>query len=96
MTHSGLFAVEFDLNQTLQCKKSNARNLDKRPYLLKKYTVCRGRIHFFGLKIRQRYRRFIPKPQILQRSHPVILIEHRGMVLAIPLTQAAVGPFRSV
>jgi len=24
------------------------------------------------------------------------MIVHRGMVLAIPLTQAAVGPFRSV
>jgi hypothetical protein len=96
MTDSGRFAVGFDLTKRCNAKKSNARNLDKRLHLLKKYTVCRGRIHFFGLKIRQRYRRFISKPQILQRSHPVIPIEHRGMVLAIPLTQAAVGPFRSV
>jgi hypothetical protein len=88
--------VDSALNQTLQCKKPDARNLDNVPYLLKKYTVCRGRIHFSGLKNRQGYRHCIPKPQILQRSHPVIPIEHRGMVLAIPLTQAAVGPFRSV
>jgi hypothetical protein len=33
---------------------------------------------------------------IPQRSHPVTPFVHRGMVLAIPLTQAAVGPFRSV
>jgi hypothetical protein len=96
MTRPGPFALDLAVNQTLQCKRSDARNLDNRLYLLKKYTVCRGRIHFFGLKIRQRCRRLIPKPQIPQQSHPVIPIEHRGMVLAIPLTQAAVGPFRSV
>src|SRR5712664_3915539 len=40
----------------------------------------------------------IPKARdgIVKRSHIVTAMSHRGMVLAIPLMQAAVGPSRSV
>src|ERR1700740_3431860 len=35
----------------------------------------------------------LPWQGIPQQSHPFISHTYRGMVLAIPLTQAAVGPF---
>jgi hypothetical protein len=92
----GLLAADRHAIKRCNAKKRGAGNLDTRLRLLKKYTVCQGRIHFFRPKIRQWRRLSAAKSEIIQRSHSVTVFQHRGMLLAIPLTQTAVGPFRSV
>jgi hypothetical protein len=83
----------FDAEPNAAMQKWGAGNLDNRSYMLKKYTVCCRSIHFLGPKIRQKCRSFTAKSQIIQRCHTITPTVQRGMVLAIPLTQAAVGPF---
>jgi hypothetical protein len=58
-----------------------------------KQPICRQSIHFFGLKLRQELRSSFAQQQIQQWNQQDTTLEYHGMVLAIPLTQAAVGPF---
>jgi hypothetical protein len=51
---------------------------------------------FLGEILGSKVARRTAKRRILQSGHHLTQSRQRGMVLAIPLTQAAVGPFRSV
>jgi hypothetical protein len=77
-------------------QKNAAGNLATQSKLINNYTDCHSSIHFFCLYFRQKFQSGVALREIPQRSHLLSLIVAGGMVLAIPLTQAAVGPFRSV
>jgi hypothetical protein len=77
-------------------QKNTAGNLATQIKLHNISTDCHSSIHFFSLYFRQKFRSCAALREIPQRCHLLSLIVADGMVLAIPLMQAAVGPFRSV
>jgi hypothetical protein len=76
-------------------RNHNASNLDNVTPSPNEAPDCRESIQFFRLKFGQKTPLRAEKLDIIKQIQQLISFIRRGTVLAIPLTQGAVGPFRS-